>query len=60
MTDEDEFISIEDREKIAIKLHEEGYVYHRINKKTKKEQVCISENGLIALFLLSNLVKEKK
>jgi len=50
----------DEREMIAIKLIEDGYAYHRINKKTKKEQVCISEIGLIALELLSNLIKEKK
>jgi len=60
LIDEPEFIPIDERETIAIKLVEDGYVYHRVNKKTKEEQVHISESGLIALYLLSNLKKKKK
>jgi len=42
---------------IAKSLIHEGFVYHRINKITKVEQVKLSEDGRIALELLKRLNK---
>ena len=45
-------------EDIAKQLIKNGFVDHRINRKTKKEQVKISESGLIAIELLLRLKNE--
>ena len=42
---------------IAIKLINSGFVIARINPKTKKEQVKITEAGILALNLLQKLIK---
>lgn len=52
-------VSKETDKQIAIELIKNGYVSHRVNQKTKDEQVKITDKGLVALKLLRKLKSKK-